>query len=216
VATNSYMMNRKKWARPQALLFSDNPGTLSQGMYIPTGDEFEDFIIISDHNRGELSFAKERIETRQRMINGTMRSYHIADKVGISTSWTRLPSRGFSSSPTFVNGVLQTTKVYKTPGTSTTPPQGLLGTVPEEFTADGGAGGADLLEWYESHPGPFWVFLSYDKFGESNVNRYTQVLQMYFSAFDYDVEKRGGGRNLGPNNNTSYDMWNVNLSLEEV
>ena len=213
MATSSYMMNRKKWVRPQALLFSDNPGTLYQGMYITNGEEFEDFIIVSDHNRAELSFAKERIETRQRMINGTMRSYHIADKVSISTSWSRLPSRGFSSSPTFLNGVLQTTEIYNNPGP---PPQGLLGTIPEEYTADGGAGGADLLEWYEDHPGPFWVFLSYDKFGENNINRYTQVLHMYFSAFDYDVEKRGGGKNLGPDNATGYDMWNVNLSLEEV
>jgi hypothetical protein len=213
VATSSYMMNRKKWVRPQALLFSNNPGTLSQGMYIPNGEEFEDFIILSDHNRGELSFAKERIETRQRMINGTMRSYHIADKMIFSTSWSRFPSRGFSSAPNFVNGVLQTSEVYKNAGP---PPEGLLGSIPEEFTADGGAGGADLLEWYEGHPGPFWVFLSYDKFGEDNLNRYTQVLHMYFSAFDYDVEKRGGGKNLGPNNSTAYDMWNVNLSLEEV
>jgi len=213
VATNSYMSNRQRWSRPQALLFSSNPGTLSQGRYIPIGEEFEDFIILSDHNRGELSFSKERIETRQRMVNGTMRSYHIADKVAFNTSWTRLPSRGYSSSPTFLNGVLQDSEVYKAVGP---PPQGFLGTIPEEYTADGGAGGADLLEWYENHPGPFWVFLSYDKFGENNVNRYTQVLHMYFSGFDYDVEKRGGGKSLGPNNNTSFDMWNVNLSLEEV
>lgn len=213
MATNLYMNNRQRWSRPQALLFSDNPGTLSQGQYIPIGNEFEDFIILSDHNRGDLSFSKERIETRQRMVNGTMRSYHIADKVALSTSWTRLPSRGYSSTPTFVNGVLQNSEVYKKAGP---PPEGFLGTAPEEYTADGGAGGADLVTWYDNHPGPFWVFLSYDKFGENNLSRYTQVIQMYFSDFDYDVEKRGGGKSLGPNSNTSFDMWNVNLALEEV
>jgi hypothetical protein len=212
VATNSYMMNRKKWSRPQALLFSDNPGTLSGGIYVPNGEEFEDFIILSDHNRSELSLSSQRIETRQRMINGTMRSYHIADKVAINTSWSRLPSRGFSSSPTFLNGVLQTTKVYEDAGP---PPEGLLGTIPEEFTADGGAGGADILSWYQTHSGPFWVYLSYDNLGEGNLSRYTQVLHMYFSSFDYNVEKRGSGKKLG-NASTDHDMWNVTVALEEV
>ena len=33
-----------------------------------------------------------------------------------------------------------------------------------EFTADGGAGGADLLQWYRNTHGPFWVYLSYDNY----------------------------------------------------
>jgi len=204
VPTSTYMNNRKKWSRPQALLFSDNPGTLESGFYIPTGDEFVDFMIVSDHNRESLNLSKERIENRQRMVNGTMRSYHIADKVNISTSWQRLPSRSFSSSPEFVEGVLQQDPQYVDAGP---PPKGFLGLDPKEYTADGGAGGADLLDWYDSHPGPFWVFLSYDKFGEGNLNRYTQVLQMFFSDFSYEVEKRG---------QDLHDMWNVSLSLEEV
>jgi len=204
VATSTYMNNRKKWSRPQALLFSNNPGTLESGFYIPTGDEFEDFIIVSDHNRSELSLSKQRIENRQRMVNGTMRSYHIADKINLSTSWSRLPSRSYSSSPVFVEGILQQDPQYVNPGP---PPEGFLGLDPQEYTADGGAGGSDLLDWYDNHPGPFWVFLSYDKFGEENLNRYTQVLRMYFSAFDYNVEKRG---------QDLYDMWNISMSLEEV
>jgi len=204
VATSTYMNNRKKWSRPQALLFSDNPGTLDSGFYIPTGDEFEDFIIISDHNRSEISMAKQRIENRQRMVNGTMRSYHTADKIAANISWSRLPSRSFSSAPTFTDGVLDQEPQYVNPGP---PPTGFLGLDPKEYTADGGAGGADLLEWYENHPGPFWVFLSYEKFGEGNLNRYTQVLHMFFSDFSYDVEKRG---------QDLHDMWNLALSLEEV
>lgn len=204
MATSTYMNNRKKWSRPQALLFSDNPGTLDSGFYIPTGEEFEDFVIVSDHNRDTLSISKQRIENRQRMVNGTMRSYHIADKINLSTSWSRLPSRAFSSSPTFVEGVLQQEPQYVDVGP---PPEGFLGLDPKEYTADGGAGGADLMEWYDNHPGPFWVFLSYDKFGEGNLNRYTQVLKMFFAAFDYDVEKRG---------QDLHDMWNISMSLEEV
>jgi hypothetical protein len=204
VATSTYMNNRKKWSRPQAILFSNNPGTLSSGFYIPTGNEFEDFIVLSDHNRRELYFSKQRIENRQRMVNGTMRSYHTADKSTLSVAWTRLPSRAFSSEPTFIDGKLIQEPVYANPGSS---PTGFLGLDPKDYTVDNGAGGADLMDWYESHPGPFWVFLSYDKFGENNLNRYTQVLQMYFGSFDYEVEKRG---------QDLYDMWNVSISLEEV
>jgi hypothetical protein len=213
VATSTYMNNRKKWSRPQALLFSDNPGTLSNNLYIPQGNEFENFIILSDHNRESISMSQQRIETRQRMVNGTMRSYHVADKVNLSTSWQRLPSRGFSSPPNFVNGILQKEDVFKDEGP---PPSGFLGVSPEEHTADGGAGGADLLNWYESSPGPFWVFMSYDKIGSGNLYRYTNVVQMYFSAFDYEVEKRGNGRSWGNDSTDGYDMWNVSISLEEV
>ena len=208
MATSTYMSNRIKWQRPQALLLSDNSGTLQDGLYIPTGDEGTDFIILSDHNRGGLSLSKQRIEVRNRMVNGTMRSYHTADKINISCSWTRLPSRAYSSPPVYVDGVLEQTNV----SASTT--GGFVGFNPEMHTADGGAGGADLLEWYENHPGPFWVFLSYDNLGEGNLNRYTQVVHMYFAAFDYEVEKRG--QVWGSGTSGGYDMWNVSLSLEQV
>lgn len=211
MATSAYMQNRVRWTRPQGLLFSDNAGTLSNGLYIPNGDEGTDFIILSDHNREPLSISAQRIESRKRMINGTMRSYFTADKVNVSTSWNRLPSRAFSATPVFDNGVLQQQNVYKDNGP---PPSGLLGKNPEMHTADGGAGGADLLEWYESHPGPFWVFLSYDKFGEGNLNRYTKVLHMYFASFEHTVEKRG--TQWGSGTASGYDMWNISMALEEV
>lgn len=206
--TSTYMNNRKKWSRPQALLFSDNPGTLDEGFYIPTGDEGEDFIILSDHNRGSVSMSKQRIETRNRMINGTMRSYHTADKINVSCSWVRLPSRSYSSTPTYTDGILNQTQV--TASASGT----LLGYSPEEYTVDGGAGGAELLSWYEDHPGPFWVFLSYDESGSGNLNRYTQVLQMYFSSFEYEVEKRGQAWSSGTA--AGFDFWNISMSLEQV
>ena len=82
-----------------------------------------------------------------------------------------------------------------------------------EFTADGGAGGADLLTWYRETHGPFWVFLSYDNYpnfeGNTDVwnqfDKYSDRYMMYFSSFNYSVEKRG-----------LYDMWNVSVSLEEA
>lgn len=201
MATSTYMNNRKGWSRPQALLFANKPGTLQSNFYIPDGNEFVDFIILSDHNRGGLNMSKQRIETRNRMINGSMRSYHTADKINISTSWSRLPSRSYSATPEYENGIF-----IKQPD----PEQPAV----EEYTVDGGAGGADLLDWYEDHPGPFWVFLSYDKFGEDNINRYTQVIQMYFSGFDYEIEKRGQAWSNGTTG--GFDMWNISMSLEQV
>ena len=46
---------------------------------------------LSDHNRGELNIDYERIETKQRMANGTMRKYVVADKRTFSVSWELLP-----------------------------------------------------------------------------------------------------------------------------
>jgi hypothetical protein len=198
VNTATYMNARKRWARPEALLFADNDGTLSDGIWIPEGEEGLNFIMLSDHNRQPISITQTRIEDRKRMINGTMRSYHTADKLTLSTSWERLPSRAASVEVVYdpITG-LPTTTGYT------------------EYTADGAAGGVDMLSWYENNQGPFWVYLSYDKFrinGTENysterLQSYTQVVQMYFASFDYTVEKRGA---------SNYDMWNVQMSLEEV
>ena len=101
MTTSAYMTGRRRYSRPQGILWSENPGTLTGGLYIPDGyevgadtnetdeDLLNQFIILSDHNRSEISFAPERIEKRERTINGRMRSYHIADKMQISFSWTK-------------------------------------------------------------------------------------------------------------------------------
>ena len=112
MATSNYMVGRKKYTRPQAVAWSNNPGTLSGGIYIPTGQEIgaastlteggiDEFLVLSDHNRSQLTFNTTRIEQRQRMINGNMRSYHIADKLNISFEWQNLPSRAYSSRADF-------------------------------------------------------------------------------------------------------------------
>lgn len=52
---------------------------------------------ITDHNRSPVSIATERIETKKRMANGTMRKYVVADKRTFSVSWTDLPhSAGYT------------------------------------------------------------------------------------------------------------------------
>lgn len=160
MATAAYILGRNRYTRPQAVIWSENAGTLdTTGIYIPIGQEIgadaslattaqpaNQFLILSDHNRSSLQFKPQRIEQRQRMINGNMRSHHIADKMTISMSWDNLPSRAHSRVADF----------------NSTGVSDLVGQ--NEYTADAGAGGVELLDWYENHQGPFWMFLSYDNY----------------------------------------------------
>ncbi len=218
MATNTYMSGRKKYSRPQAMLFADNPGTKVDGFYIPDGYEIGaytgseantgDFLILSDDNRSEIDFGTTRIEKRERMINGRMRSYHIADKLQISVSWDMLPSRAYDTISHFdINGNADMQATVSRPK-------------PLEFTSDGGAGGVELLNWYENHKGSFWVYLAYDKYTNfqdtdlseadnrfNNINKYNEIVEVFFSDFNYSVVKRSG---------LNFDFWNVSLTLEEA
>ena len=222
MANNAYMTGRKKYNRPQAMLWADNPGTIINGSYVPLGNEVlgenlfpnetGKFIILSDDNRQPIDFSQERIEKRERMINGRMRSYHIADKLSIDVSWTMLPSRSFATAPEFDQDGNPTTLV--TDGNIR--PYGSALRKDQQYTTDGGAGGVEILEWYDNNPGSFWVYLSYDKYTNfaandetpyDNLAKYSQIVEMYFADFSYSVQKRGG---------TNYDFWNISVSLEEV
>ena len=211
MASNAYMQGRKKYQRPQAMLWADNSGTILNGYHVPLGNEvgakgnFQEpgeFILLSDDNREPIDFKVDRIEKRERMINGRMRSYHVADKLTISTSWSMLPSRATDLAPMFEDLTDQTTPIGKT---------SLLKT--QQHTTDGGAGGVELLDWYENHPGSFFVYLAYDKysmFGKDdaaygNLAKYNQVVEVFFSDFSYKVNKRG-----------NYDFWDISVTLEEV
>lgn len=226
MASPDYILGRKKYSRPQAMLWAENPGSvqvINEGLeteeqfYVPDGYEvdsdetgitnnslLDQFIILSDDNRGPIDFSTIRIEKRERMINGRMRSYHIADKLNISVSWDMLPSRSYSDLANF----------NQTTGRSAL--EGLNGFGnDQQFTTDGGAGGVDLLNWYEKHTGSFWVYLAYDKHNAYGSNskafkqlaKYNQVVEMYISDFSYSVVKRGAN---------NHDLWNVQVSLEEV
>lgn len=46
---------------------------------------------VTDHNRSELGIDPERIESRKRMANGTMRKYFVADKHTFTVSWNDIP-----------------------------------------------------------------------------------------------------------------------------
>jgi len=211
MATSGYITGRKRYQRPQGILWSNNAGTLSNSLYVPTGYEIgadigaetnasliDQFLVLSDHNRSEINFSPKRLEQRQRTINGRMRSYHVADKLDISWSWDNLPSRSHDESPEFNSSGVSALK-----GTQS------------EYTADGGAGGVDILNWYETHTGPFWMFLAYDKYTNfestedpyAHLAQYNQVIQVYISDFKYSVVKRGA---------TNHDLWNISVTLEEV
>jgi len=211
MATAAYMSGRKRYSRPQGILWSENPGTLQSGMYVPEGFEIgayttettnlNKFLILSDHNRSPLQFKTERIEQRQRMINGNRRSFHIADKNTLSVGWNNLPSRSYYSVPNWA------TTGYGAGLTSQSP----------EYTVDGGAGGVEMLDWYENHTGPFWMFLAYDKFNNytqdgtsapyTHLEQYNQIVQVYVADFSYTVSKRG---------QSNHDLWDITVSLEEV
>jgi len=211
MATSNYMTGRQKYGRPQAILFANNPGTLVDGKIVPDGTEFVDFIILSDDNRKPISFTIERIENRERMINGRMRSYHIADKLKISTSWQNLPSRSYASSPDFNQAGVSDLDLSSGIRVLT---DGEYVTLPKQFfTTDGGAGGVDILNWYNSNPGSFWVYLAYDNYENFDSNKmsrlaqYNEVIEVLFDDFSYSVEKRGA---------SNFDYWNIEIDLEEV
>lgn len=64
------------------------PLTLPVGALITIGGNS-----LSEHNRAPVSISINRIEKMQRMSNGLMRKFFIADKKNISVSWSMLPSR---------------------------------------------------------------------------------------------------------------------------
>jgi hypothetical protein len=212
MATVDYMSGRQKYARPQGILFANNPGIVVDGKIIPDGEEFEDFIILSDDNRESINFSTVRIEQRERMVNGRMRSYHIADKMKISTSWKNLPSRSYFSFPEFSN---QGSSAIDENSGLRVFQDGQWVTIPKQFfTSDGGAGGVDMLNWYENNQGSFWVYIAYDKYNnfsdDNKYNRfaeYNEVVEVFFEDFEHSVIKRGA---------STYDFWDVSLSLEEV
>jgi len=282
----TYISNRQKYERPQAMLWSETYTTATAGNPLAiSGFEFgsdaaanlQTFLILSDHNRSNIDVSTDRLQNRQRMINGRMRSFHVADKVKISTSWEMLPSRRSATYSNFrtvfdapitsasgdgaimtyvatgtsirlkvgeyvaiegmsidgynqtnglvlsVTEVANTTTTFTITGTATgtptynNPKLTVTGAKTDyvssnEYTVDGGAGGADILEWYENHTGPFYVYLSYDKPQNFNgvydrLNEYSEVIEMYVSDFSYNIVRRGG---------TNYDFWDISVTLEEV
>ena len=195
--------SRFKYARPQMICLAENQGryfvnntdpTNVARLWLPEGKEYEEYLILSDHNRQSVPISIERLGSNRRMINGHMRTYHTADKMGIDLSWEDLPSRAY-------------------------PVLGSYGNY--SFTVDGGAGGLQMKDWYLKHRGSMYVFMSYDNIPISAVhgtvafNGYGRVYEMVITEFSYEVNKRGKPHVLG-SDIYAIDHWNVSMSLEEV
>lgn len=233
MATFDYLAGRKTWSRPQIMLWSTEAPTLDErGRLVPPGSEeladqatlsaaelLSRFLILSDHNRSPIDISFDRIEKRQRMANGAMRSLFIADKAKISVSWSMLPSRSFLLPPLFNGGDGSVNPIIRTPADITRPygdsSETYYANESFQYTADGGAGGTEILDWYSNNTGPFWVLLSYDRysnFPDDSLQRirlaeYVEAKLMYISSFEYSIVKRGA---------TKFDMWNISVTLEEA
>lgn len=183
----------KKYLRPSLITFSDDQPILNP----LTGLLSADFNYLTDNNRQPVQVSFERIEQRQRMANGRMRSYHVADKRKYSINYDEIPSR--SINPLDKTQSFITERFYNTSDIEQNP----------RYMA-----GDDMLEWYETHTGQFWLTMVYDKvhsMGTDN-NKYnkltkpSEVVPVFFEDFNYNIVKRG------PNN----DLWTVSIVLVEA
>lgn len=116
----------------------------------------------TEHNRDNLNMDVDRMKQSDRMANGRLREYYVADKRTWSVSWTMLPA-------------------------------------PSSETVDGAAGGAEMEEFYNTHPGEIMLTI---KHKDSNLDFTVPVV---LSSFDKTHVARG-----------AFDMWDLSVSMEEV
>lgn len=69
----------------------------ARDLYVDPTDTTKAWIKLSEHNRGDIAMEIERIEQSQRMANGSLRKFFVADKKRFNVSWTMLPgTRGYT------------------------------------------------------------------------------------------------------------------------
>lgn len=88
---------------------------------------------ITDHNRQPLTVENERIVKEDRMANGTMRRWYVADKRTFSCSWEMVPKPTNRTVDGFWGGDAIENFYYSTPGSFTLETTDADGTV-ETFT----------------------------------------------------------------------------------
>lgn len=167
----TYSILDKEWLRPSLIIFCEKQplaGTGGDaGKWDLTGGASGAYMYLTDDGRSDLSVSTERISYEQRMINGRMRKYHVADKKSFSTSWSDLPSR-------------KTRNASVSDGRSDT------------ITSDGFAAGIEIKDWYETYTGDFWVILVFDNDdSQTNLANTTSVHNVFFDSFSFNVVKRG-------------------------
>lgn len=69
----------------------------ARDLYADPLDTTKSWIKLSEHNRSEISMDTDRIQQSQRMSNGSLRKFFVADKKTFSVSWNMLPgTRGYT------------------------------------------------------------------------------------------------------------------------
>jgi len=117
---------------------------------------------VSEHNRSEFNIGTIRIEQQQRMANGTLRKYHVADKKSFNVSWLMLPS--FRNETADGGWAAEDLKAF--------------------YESSAGKGSFDI----KINPGPFSTTLVEDSSG-SLVDYYTYTV--VFTSCDFVIVKRG-------------------------
>lgn len=178
----------KKWQRPSLIILCHDKPVEGSGQDVGKWNLGNDYIYLTDDGRDALAIDPQRIEYKQRMLNGRMRSYYVADKRTFSTSWRDLPSRSKDATGKYISEHQRRNSSIKY------------------------AAGQEMKDWYERHSGSFWMLVIYDgKLFNSSTNNKTALQQVelynvFFEDFSITVVKRG----------QDHDLWNVDMSLVEV
>lgn len=166
---------RRTWTRPTLVILGEMapvPTSASSGIW-NLGDNTitgQKFYYLTDDGRSEVQVNLERIEYKKRMINGRMRSYHVADKKTFNMSWVDLPT-----SKTIISE-------HKTTS-----------------GRDNIAAAKEILEWYEDHTGSFYLTLVYDntKAATDIPLRYRiETYSVFFDDLSYTIKNRGPTHDL--------------------
>lgn len=161
----------QKWTRPSLMIFSDSEpsaSVASAGIWDIAGiaGAMDGYIYLSDDNRSDLQVSVDRIEYKRRMINGRMRSYHVADKRSYSVSWQSFPSSNLYISEN------------------------------KNSYSAAWAAGQEIVNWYNAHPDSFWMLLVYDTpnpqgSGSIPLKYEIEKRNVFFESFSYNVITRG-------------------------
>jgi hypothetical protein len=170
---------------------------------------------LTDHNRQPIGITYNLIEQTDRMANGTLRKYIVAQKFVISADWQNLPS-------------IDTNLVDYDPS---------LGDVPANAKA-----GAWIKAFYEINAfQPVWVKLIFAQENtqtngvkisspaipqtstyqdSANTAGANSIYNAYMTTFTYDILKRRVGSSTNahsyPNISTGYDLVNLRIEFTEI
>lgn len=158
---------QRTWMRPALMILSDNQPVASNAAS-GQWDLGASYLYLTDDSRSDLQVSLERIEYKKRMINGRMRSYHVADKKTFAVGWRDLPSAKseiseirFSAATNF--GSCQ-----------------------------------QMLDWHKNHTDSFYLTLVYDTPSASAIPlRFRlETYNVFFDDFSYVIKKRGATHDL--------------------